>query len=254
MARIIDIFRQPPAYVARTRWPWWAAVAAAILFFAGATAAGALVAHAYGSLLRPRLGLSQEQAQIQQLLVSLVGLQAALVGVTVWAARLFHDKAVDTLALRPPAQGIGIYPAALLIMVVLVALTTALGFALSPQDVIGDVQPFARLMRSHSWWLTLVAVGVGAPLSEELVFRGFLFSAIARSRAGVMGAGIATSIAWTLLHAGYSVHGLVEVFAIGLYFSWLLWRTGSLWVPIACHAAYNTALVLALRFIPLPSG
>ena len=46
--------------------------------------------------------------------------------------------------------------------------------------------------------------------------------------------------------------GLVEVFSIGLIFSWLLWRTGSLWVPIFCHAAYNSLIVLVLRFVDLP--
>jgi membrane protease YdiL (CAAX protease family) len=44
------------------------------------------------------------------------------------------------------------------------------------------------------------------------------------------------------------------VVLIGFYFSWLLVRTGSLWVPIFCHATYNTALVLALRYLPLPAG
>jgi membrane protease YdiL (CAAX protease family) len=54
------------------------------------------------------------------------------------------------------------------------------------------------------------------------------------------------------LHAGYSAVGLVEVFSIGLIFSWLLWRTGSLWVPIFCHAVYNILVVLVLRLADLP--
>ena len=39
---------------------------------------------------------------------------------------------------------------------------------------------------------------------------------------------------------------------IGLFFSWLLWRTGSLRVPIFCHALYNSLIVLVLRYVPLP--
>jgi len=46
--------------------------------------------------------------------------------------------------------------------------------------------------------------------------------------------------------AGYSIAGLVEVSLIGLLFSWLLWRTGSLRVPIFCHALYNTLIVVVL--------
>ena len=41
--------------------------------------------------------------------------------------------------------------------------------------------------------------------------------------------------------------------AIGLYFSWVLVRTGSVWVTIFCHAVYNTAIGVALYFITLPS-
>ena len=45
------------------------------------------------------------------------------------------------------------------------------------------------------------------------------------------------------MHAGYSTVGIVEVFLIGLFFSWLLWRTGSLRVAIFCHALYNSLIV-----------
>ena len=103
------------------------------------------------------------------------------------------------------------------------------------------------------WVLALLVVGLGAPLSEELLFRGFLLSALARSRLGFAGAAVVTTILWTALHAGYSIAGLVEVSLIGLFFSWLLWRTGSLRVPIFCHALYNTLIVVALRHVPLPA-
>ena len=62
-----------------------------------------------------------------------------------------------------------------------------------------------------------------------------------------------TTTLWTALHAGYSLAGIVEVFTIGLFFSWLLWRTGSLRVPLFCHALYNSLIVLVLRHVPLPT-
>jgi membrane protease YdiL (CAAX protease family) len=96
-------------------------------------------------------------------------------------------------------------------------------------------------------------VGIGAPLSEELLFRGFLLSALAQTRLRFWGAAVVSTLAWAVLHAGYSAVGLAEVFAIGLLFSWLLWRTGSLRVPIVCHALYNCLILLALRFVDLPS-
>jgi membrane protease YdiL (CAAX protease family) len=47
--------------------------------------------------------------------------------------------------------------------------------------------------------------------------------------------------------------GLAEVFLIGLYFSWLLWKTGSLLPALFCHALYNSGLMLVLRFAELPT-
>jgi membrane protease YdiL (CAAX protease family) len=64
---------------------------------------------------------------------------------------------------------------------------------------------------------------------------------------------VLSSVLWTLLHLGYSIFGLIEVLSIGLYFSWLLVRTGSLWVTMFCHGVYNTAMALGLYVTTLPA-
>jgi membrane protease YdiL (CAAX protease family) len=89
---------------------------------------------------------------------------------------------------------------------------------------------------------------------EELMFRGFLFPALARGPFGVVGAGLTTSAAWSALHAGYSVTGLLEVFAVGLYFAYVLVRTGSLRVPMFCHAAYNASALVLLLLVDIPAA
>ena len=86
---------------------------------------------------------------------------------------------------------------------------------------------------------------VGAPLSEELLFRGFLLSALAQSRLGYSGARAAHDARLDGASCRLLRLGLIEVFLAGLLFSWLLWRTGNLWVPIACHAFYNSRIVLS---------
>jgi membrane protease YdiL (CAAX protease family) len=103
------------------------------------------------------------------------------------------------------------------------------------------------------WPLAAAVLGIGAPLSEELLFRGFLLSALAKTRLGFWGAAVVSALGWTTMHAGYSLAGLVEVFAIGMLLSWLLWRTGSLRVTIFCHAIYNSLIVLALKLVDLPA-
>jgi membrane protease YdiL (CAAX protease family) len=184
-------------------------------------------------------------------LATLAVWQAIAVVLTVLASVLFGGRARDVLALRSPGAP-SLYLKAILLMGVLQVAVSVVQYTLLPQDMYADLRPFVRLF-GEQWVLALLVVGVGAPLSEELLFRGFLLSALARSRLGFAGGAVVTTSLWTALHAGYSVAGILEVFTIGLFFSWLLWRTGSLRIPLFCHALYNSLIVLVLRHVPLPT-
>jgi hypothetical protein len=129
---------------------------------------------------------------------------------------------------------------------------SALVWVLARDVVIGDLRMFADALRSPYALAFLLAVGLGAPLSEELLFRGLLLPALAATPLGWIGAAMLTSAAWTLLHWGYSAVGLLEIFAIGLYFAWLRANSGTLWVPLLCHVFYNLSLAGVLLFAPIP--
>ena len=79
----------------------------------------------------------------------------------------------------------------------------AIEYGLFAHDMYADLRPLVQLF-GEQWLLALLVVGVGAPLSEELLFRGFLLSALARSRLGFAGGAVITTAWWTALHAGYS--------------------------------------------------
>ena len=98
--------------------------------------------------------------------------------------------------------------------------------------------------------LARVLVSRAQRFVEELLFRGFLLTALSATALGYWRAAVIATLAWTALHFSYSWVGLTEVFVIGLYLSWLLWRTGSLLPPLFCHALYNSCLLVALRFWP----
>lgn len=181
-----------------------------------------------------------------------LGFQIGLVLATILAAGFFSSNRSEMLALRPPRGGWKMLVLSLVPMLVLTGCWTALLAWLVPEVVAADLEPFKQMLGAAGI-VTLLVIAVGAPLSEELLFRGFLFSGLSKSRLGLWGTAILTSLAWTALHAGYSIFGLLEVLMIGLYFSWLLIRTGSLWVTIFCHAVYNTVVGLALYFVPLPT-
>lgn len=242
------LLRGPPAYRPRTPWSAGAALAAGVLIVGAGLLAGILV---LGPATAPQ-GQEWPWRQDLSALATLGLWQLATVVLTLAASALAGGRVADVLALRAPAGEPAVYAKALLLMVVLQLLLGIVQFGLLKEDVYADLRPMMHLF-GEQWLLALLVVGVGAPLSEELLFRGFLLSALAASRVGFWGGAVITSALWTALHAGYSPAGMVEVFVIGLYFSWLLWRTGSLRVAIVCHALYNSFLVIVLRYVPLPA-
>ncbi len=92
---------------------------------------------------------------------------------------------------------------------------------------------------------SVIAILVG-PLLEELLFRGFLQSALAQAL-GERGALVATSVLFSALHG---VAGLPILFALSLFLGWLQLRTRCLWVPWSAHVLNNAVtlgLALALK-------
>ncbi len=186
----------------------------------------------------------------------LLAFQATLVLATLGGARLLTRRWLALLALAPAGETLEQWlkrlPAALAVLFAIAGGLLAVALMLHQHALMADLAPAARILKSEHGGLALVAIGVGAPVAEELLFRGLLVAAVAPTRMGFTGAALVANVLWTALHAGYSVYGLAEVFALGLYLSWLLWRSGSLWLPIACHAIYNTTVALAVLWLPLP--
>ena len=120
-------------------------------------------------------------------------------------------------------------------------------------DIFTDSKWIADGLRSPYWWGTALVAVVFAPLWEELTFRGFLLSALAKTRLGIVGAGLISNTIWSALHANYSWQGVVSVFLAGIVLTWLVWRTGSIWVSIIAHAMINIA-ALTFTYLYSPLG
>lgn len=94
--------------------------------------------------------------------------------------------------------------------------------------------------------LVLPSVALGAPLAEELIFRGQIFTALVHSRAGFSGATLITSTAWALMHFTEPWLAIGQIFVMGMVLGYLLYRFGSLWLTIACHGAWNLIYLLLI--------
>jgi uncharacterized protein len=96
------------------------------------------------------------------------------------------------------------------------------------------------------YWLAFPAITLGAPLAEEFIFRGFLFSVLANSRAGLSGATVITAALWSFMHVTEPWFAVGVIFLMGLVLGALLIRFGSLWVTMACHAIWNASYALLI--------
>jgi uncharacterized protein len=120
-------------------------------------------------------------------------------------------------------------------------------------DIFADTAWLREGLTSPTALGTFVIAVILAPLWEELAFRGFLLSALAKTRLGFWGAALISNSLWASLHGMYSWAGLVSVFVAGLILSWLVWRTGSIKPAIVTHAIGNLfALAFTYSFAPPP--
>jgi uncharacterized protein len=114
----------------------------------------------------------------------------------------------------------------------------AMGREVQP-GFMGDVLNSAQ--SDGSVWLLVIAFCVAAPMSEELLARGFLYRGWSESFLRVPGAILLSSLAWTALHLQYDWFFFGEIFTIGLLLGYLRYRSGSLWLTIVLHGLNNLA-------------
>ena len=102
--------------------------------------------------------------------------------------------------------------------------TFALGKDMVPAFQI-ELHRSAREEGSLPWlWLAIV---VAAPVGEELLFRGFMFRGFVHEPRDAVPGILVISLIWSMLHVQYDWFGTAQVFAIGLLFGFVRWRTGS---------------------------
>lgn len=96
-----------------------------------------------------------------------------------------------------------------------------------------------------SVWLLILAMVIVAPLYEEFIFRGLLWSAIAEqfskaSKArGAIVASLITSLIFASIHLQYGVYEISTIVVLALIFCYARFKSGSLLLPILLHIINN---------------
>jgi membrane protease YdiL (CAAX protease family) len=169
----------------------------------------------------------------------IMGLPAVLAAAWI-AIRPTRTPFADYLALRWTSRGnlfIGVVSLTLLV-VGWDLVSRALGREVTP-GFMGEVLKSAQA--DGALWLLVVAFCIAAPVSEEILARGFLYRGWSESRLGIVGAIILSSLAWTSLHLQYDWFFFGEIFSIGLLLGYLRYRSNSTWLTIVLHGLNNFA-------------
>ena len=108
---------------------------------------------------------------------------------------------------------------------------------------------FIAFMLSEPLILGIISVIIIAPVIEEFLFRGFLFSQLSRTKLGGWGSVCLSSLLWTIIHFQYEFLILLVLFIFGIFLGYIRMAYNSLALPIALHAVNNTfALFMAYYF------
>lgn len=125
-------------------------------------------------------------------------------------------------------------------------LGTALGFGLNGICILAawlnkDISLYYDSFRPVSFVIIFIAVFVQSS-AEELVCRGFLYQRLRRSYQNPAVAIIGNSLLFALLHLtneGVTILSVLNIFIVGILFSFIVCYMDSLWCAMAMHASWN---------------
>lgn len=92
----------------------------------------------------------------------------------------------------------------------------------------------------------IAAAGLLAPVSEEIFFRGILYSALRNRYGRVVGALVSATV-FALMHGDISL-GMLPIWLAGVAFVCLYESSGSLAASMIAHGIHNTATALLFYF------
>lgn len=95
--------------------------------------------------------------------------------------------------------------------------------------------------------LTVVTICLVVPVIEELIFRGWLFTRIAATKLGNIGAVTITSLIFTAIHSQYQhLTTFAVIFSLGLLLAIARHKTNNTSYCIAIHIVFNSLSTLSL--------
>lgn len=143
------------------------------------------------------------------------------------------------LAIKPFGGKVALVMIGILLIYMIVSQGATYWLDETPLDFVDPL--FASV--SSVWLLVLVMVVV-APIYEELIFRGLLWSAISEQfndHRGALVASIITSLLFAVIHLQYGFYEMGTIVVLALIFCWARIESKSLLLPMLLHIINNGA-------------
>lgn len=210
-----------------------------------------LSAAVLGALILAAFGYTGEETTLDNLPLSMIALQypplwLGFVGVPVWAAATkgggwVHDFRVRVKLLDVPL-GLVSGVVAQLVLVPLVS-WPVLQLTGTDSDDLGQLARDLGEKADSTVGIVLlfVVVAIGAPIAEELFFRGLVLGSL-QKRFGAVWAVVGSSVFFGATH--FQALQFAALTAAGAVFALLVVRTGRLGPAIIAHMAFNAVTVI----------
>jgi len=222
----------------------------------------ALLARINPDLLTKLVGTDPRHPNMAVIIVPVVASFVSGLGLELWyIARCFRKEGLSlgkSLGFNLDSLG-GSWWSAIwraLVAFALVMVVDALLSLLPMPEVHDPAADLARSLSGYAFWVFAALAAVGAPLFEELIFRGFLFNACRTSfqkgwlgklfrseRSAAYAAMVVSAAAFAGAHM--TLTGFPGLFIMGIVLAALYRRSGTLICPMLLHGLNNlTAVIL----------
>jgi membrane protease YdiL (CAAX protease family) len=235
MRRSVTLIFGNSEFVQRSEWRWWSGLLAGTLTFLVTTIIGFWV------VFTSTVG---RVSDLGFLTMELIGQFLLIITLIFLATQADSDRLSKLYLIRVNLRSAWVI--AFIVIALGVWCTGIIWDTLFPDALKGDgLETDEDLLAADTRLAALALVVIGAPIAEELLFRGFMLPPLAKTRLGFWGAALVTTLLWTAIHLR-SWQGSLLLTVWGLALSYLLWRTGSILPSIALHGLLNVIYVFSV--------
>lgn len=189
------------------------------------------------------LKVSKIAIGMEDLIIILLAEQIVSLAVIVWIYRV-QNKTATIVTYRYGLASMGFKNTVLILLstYLMLNITGLIALVLRLNERFPSYSEIMKILSEGPVAVRLAAIAILAPVLEEVLFRGIIFSRM-REISNFHISAVISSLLWAAAHMNM-VQG-ITAFVYGLFLSFLFEKFKALWVPMLSHCAFNLTVTLA---------